>query len=259
MPFFEGIYYEIYGTGKPLVLTNGIMMNTKSWNWHIEILSKYFTVIVFDFLEQGKSEKINESLSLDDQISAMYKLLKFLDFKKYNIVGLSYGGQVTLKLAIKFPELIEKLILSNVVPKVNNFLKAVGNIWEYTTKISDGELFYTLSLPFIYGKSFYNEHLDFLEKRKQFFKNALSKEWFVSLKKLINSNQNFDLTDEISKISSPTLLIAAGEDVITPFQDMLKMKEKIKNSELVCIEGAGHGLFFEKKELWTSIIIGFLI
>lgn len=259
MPFYEGIYYEIYGTGKPLVLTNGIMMSTKSWEWHIENLSKYFTVIVFDFLDQGKSKNLNQSLSIGDQVNVMYNLLNFLNFEKYNIVGLSYGGQVTLKLAINFPELIEKLIFSNVVPKVNNFLKAIGNIWEYTTEISDGELFYTLSLPFIYGKSFYIEHLDFLESRKNFFKKSLTKEWFSSLKRLINSNQYFDVSNEISKICNPTLLIAASEDVITPFQDMLKMKEKIKNSELICVEGAGHGLFYEKKELWTSLIIGFLI
>lgn len=259
MPVYNGIYYEVYGTGKPLVLTNGIMMNTNSWKWHISEFSKYFKVIVFDFYDQGKSMKIEGNYTIEKQVEGMVSLLEHLNSGPYNIVGLSYGGQITLKLAINKPEIVDKLVISNTTAKVGNFLRAVGDIWEYTTKIKDPVVFYKLSLPFIYGKTFYEENLKFLEERKELFKKALTEEWFESLYKLISTNQTFDVSKEIYKIKNPTLLISGSEDVITPHSEMLELKNKIKNSELVCVENAGHGLFLEKKELWVSLIKGFII
>ncbi|QTA37432.1 alpha/beta hydrolase [Thermosipho ferrireducens] len=259
MPVYKGIYYEVYGKGEPVVLTNGIMMSTDSWKWHIEKLSKYFTVIVFDFIDQGKSKKMERSYKIDLQVKVLKELLYFLNMKAYNIVGLSYGGQVALKLVIDFPDIVKKLVLSNVTAKVDNFLLCVGNVWDFACKLNEGEIFYNLALPFIYGKSFYNDNIEFLLQRKELFKEYLTKEWFEGVRRLIKSNEDFNVTSKLKSIKVPTLLICSDEDFITPYQDMLEMSKNIKNSEVVTVHGAGHGLFLEKKELWVNLIKGFLM
>ncbi len=256
MAEFSGIYYEIHGSGEPLILTNGIMMSFESWRWHIEYFKRYFTVIVFDFAGQGRTKR--EFKVLDDQVEVLSDLMKHLGFEKYHLLGLSYGGQVVLRYVEKYGEMINKLVLSNTCSKVDNFLLSVGKVWKYGSKDYDPVAFFDLALPFVYGKTFYNNNYSFLEQRKEAFKTLLKKEWFEDFIKLTESNEDFEIKD-FSKFTFPTLLIASDEDIVTPYKEMKELSKSIKNSELVLLNDAGHGVFLEKKELWSSIITGFLL
>lgn len=259
--FFEelGIYYEVYGEGNPLILLNGIMMNTVSWLEHIRFLSKYFKVIVYDMRDQGKSEKLNEEYNISIHSEDLKKLIDYLGFKKVNLLGLSYGGQVAEIFASKYPEYIDKLILSNTTYRVDNFLASIGEAWKVAAKSYNGEIFFDLALPFIYSKTFYNYNFEWLQNRRKIFKELLTKEWFDSFIRLASSNTTFDVSDDLEKIKCETLLIAADEDIITPISDMMYINNKIKNSELIIIKNAGHAAFLEKLNTYCNLIKGFLI
>ena len=55
---FKGhkVFYEVDGKGKPLIITNGIMMSTKSWIYCLETMTPLFQVIRVDFFDQGQSD-----------------------------------------------------------------------------------------------------------------------------------------------------------------------------------------------------------
>ncbi len=195
-----GIYYEIHGEGYPLVLMNGIMMNTASWKEHINILKKYFKVIVYDMRDQGRSIKMKKNYNIDIHADDLYKFLNYLNLDKVNLLGLSYGGQVAEIFAIKYPEKINKLILSNTTYKVDKFLVSIGKSWNVAARLYDGEKFFDLALPFIYSKDFYNNNFDWLQNRKKLFKKLLTKDWFDAFIRLSSSNLTFDVTNELSKI-----------------------------------------------------------
>ncbi|KAF2955303.1 alpha/beta hydrolase [Marinitoga sp. 38H-ov] len=259
--FFEelGIYYEVHGEGKPLVLLNGIMMSTASWIEHIKILKNYFQVIVYDMRDQGKSSKLSIKYDISVHSEDLKKLLEHLGLKKVNLLGLSYGGQVAEIFASKYPEYVDKLILSNTTYKVDNFLASVGEAWKVAAKTYDGESFFDLALPFIYSKTFYNNNYNWLKNRRKIFKELLTKEWFDGFIRLASSNLNFDVSNEIEKIKCETLLIAADEDIITPISDMEFINKKIKKSEMVIIKNSGHAAFLEKINIYCNIVKGFLI
>lgn len=259
--FFEelGIYYEVYGEGKPLILLNGIMMSTASWSEHIKILSKYFKVIVYDMRDQGKSSKVKNEYDISLHSEDLKKLIDYLGIEKVNLLGLSYGGQVAEIFASKYPKYIDKLILSNTTYKVDNYLSSIGNAWKVAAKTYDGEKFFDLALPFIYSKTFYNDNYQWMLNRRKIFKELLTKEWFDSFIRLASSNINFDVSNDLEKIQCETLLIAADEDIITPISDMEHIKSKIPNSEMIIIKNYGHAVFLEKIDTYCNIIKGFLI
>ncbi|MDO4778059.1 MAG: hypothetical protein Q4A42_00715 [Tissierellia bacterium] len=62
--FFEtkgnNIYYEVHGEGEPIILLNGIMMSTLSWQEFIEPLTKNNRLILLDFFNQGQSDKLSD-------------------------------------------------------------------------------------------------------------------------------------------------------------------------------------------------------
>ena len=74
-----GIYYEVHGEGEPLVLLNGIMMNTLSWAEHIPLLKDRFQVITYDMRDQGQSARLNEGYDMGIHAGDLKKLLDHLN------------------------------------------------------------------------------------------------------------------------------------------------------------------------------------
>jgi pimeloyl-ACP methyl ester carboxylesterase len=249
-----GIYYEIYNSGKPVIFLNGIMMNTLSWNAHIEKFDKNLKIILYDARDEGKSAKLKEGYDIHIHTDDLKKLIDHLGEEKVNLVGLSYGGQIAQNFVLKYPEMVEKLVLVNTTDHIDNYLNSVGEVWKYASKTYEGDTFFDLALPFIYSRTFYNENFEWLSKRRDMFKDILTKDWFDAFIRLASSNNNWTVKDKISEIKSKTLLIAGDEDIITPLSEMQRMHKSIKNSELVVIENAGHGLFLEKIEEFCNII-----
>jgi len=253
-----GIYYEVHGEGAPLVLLNGIMMNTMSWAEHIPRLKDRYQVIVYDMRDQGQSARLKEGYDISIHAEDLKRLLGHLNIQKTHLLGVSYGGQVAMIFSLKFPHMVKRLVLSNTAPYVDQYLLSMGEMWKRAARLYDGEAFFDLALIPIYSRSFYNHHYDWLANRRQLFRDFLTKEWFDGFIRLASSNESFDLRGHISNIDKVTLLIAAEEDVITPAGQMLEMSRAMKNSQFVSIPDTGHAAFLEKMDTFCTLIKGFL-
>lgn len=102
----KSIYYEEYGQGEPLILLNGIMMSCMSWAEFIEPFSTHNRLILVDFLDQGRSARMDDCVEYSQaiQVEVVYSLMKHLNLKKASIMGISYGGEVALRFAVKYQE-----------------------------------------------------------------------------------------------------------------------------------------------------------
>lgn len=253
-----GIYYEVHGSGKPLVLLNGIMMNTLSWADHIERLKDRYQLVVYDMRDQGRSARLEKGYDNGVHAEDLKKLLHHLKIEKANLWGLSYGGQVALLFALAYPELVDRLVLSNTSAYIDQYLLSMGEMWKRAARLYDGEAFFDLALIPIYSRNFYNNHYEWLMNRRQQFKDLLTKEWFDGFIRLASSNGAYDVRNELHLIKHETLLIAAKEDIITPYEQMLDMHGRMENSQLVCIPETGHAAFLEKIDTVCTLIRGFL-
>ena len=101
------VFYTIDGEGEPLVLLNGIMMSTKSWDFAVEKVSKAIKLIRVDFFDQGQSDDyLDESYDHNLQAALVIALLDHLNIEKAHIAGISYGGEIAVRLGIYYPERI---------------------------------------------------------------------------------------------------------------------------------------------------------
>jgi 3-oxoadipate enol-lactonase len=253
-----GIYYEIHGQGPPLVLLNGIMMNTLSWAEHIEKLKDRFQLIVYDMRDQGRSSRLQEGYGNGVHAEDLKRLLDHLHLPRVHLWGLSYGGQVALIFTLRHPERVDKLVLSNTSAHVDQYLLSLGEQWKRAARLYDGEAFFDLALPPIYSRDFYNRRYDWLEDRKKLFKEALTREWFDGFIRLASSNATYDVRSELDKIRHSVLLIAAREDIITPYSQMLEMYRALAKAQFVCLPDTGHAAFLEKIDTFCTLIKGFL-
>ena len=235
-------------------------MNTLSWNEFVPVLTEQnnYQFLRLDFRDMGFSSPYKEDYDVSIHVDDLKELLDELGIKKVHLLGVSYGAMVAMIFALRYPEYLSTLILPNAVAQVTRFLQAASDIWEYSAATNSGEVFFKLSMPFIYSDEFYNRNWEWLKEREVLFDQILTKEYFESLQRLSRSSKNFDILDQIHAIKVPTLLIAGTRDIITPVYEMKKIQERIEGSKMVIIEGAGHASFYEKMDEFVTAVLGFI-
>lgn len=253
-------YYEVHGEGETsLVILNGIMMSSASWQPFIGMLSKKCKVVLLDFYDQGKSEYLDEHYTQDLQVELVKELLTALDLQQVTLLGISYGGEVAMKFAVKYQSLLTKLILANTTAYTNQQLKAIGDSWIYAAKSYDGKQFFKATIPPIYSADFYESRVEWLDAREKLFDKLFDEKWYEGFIRLVISAEKHDIRDQINAIKLPTLIIGADEDFITPLACQEQINREIQNSQFVVIKHCGHASMYERPIEFFSAVIGFIM
>lgn len=259
----KSIYYEIDGeASKPkMVILNGIMMSTKSWAPFISSLTQHFQVLRMDFFDQGQSTKLpGEKYTHELQINALKALLDYLEIKKINIVGISYGGNAALKFACTYQEYVERLMLFNSTAYTTAWLKDIGDGWNQAGRTRNGSLYYKIAIPVIYSEKYYGEKIEWMKAREQvllpIFSNA---EFLDAMERLTISAESYDVREELHKLDLPVLIVSAEQDTLTPTQDQEYLYKNIKCANWIKLPEVGHASMYENPLIFTSLITGFFL
>ena len=249
------IYYEIHGEGEPAILANGIFMNTTSWFGQLPEFSKHFKVILYDMRGQGQSDKPTTEYSFELHADDQKALLDYLGIEKVHHVGISYGAELGLQFALKYPERLKTLVVSNCVSYIGPLLDKISNSWRYACVKNDPEMFYHTTVPFNFSETF-------IANNKEFFNVALERYKLLDLQSfipLLDAFQKFNVTNRLSEITIPTLVLGGKKDILKPPDPYsFILNQKIPNSELKIIDDAGHALTHEKPEEFNSEVLRFL-
>ncbi len=214
------MYYEIYGEGKPLVLIHGGGLTIQmTFQQIIPPLSKRRQIIAMELQAHGRTGDRDSYLTFKQDADDIAGLLENLGVQKADFLGFSNGSQVLIEIALRHPDLIDRLIMCS------SFYKRCGTypqFWEEFDRATPD------SLP---------DHL-----REGFLKvnnnvNALS----TMFNKVVQRIQVFeDWTEEqIKSIQAPTFLINGTADFGT-LEHTVEMYRLIPDCELAILPG-GHG------------------
>jgi pimeloyl-ACP methyl ester carboxylesterase len=108
------LYYEIHGSGRPLVLIHGGGSTISSTFGRIlPELAESHQVIAVELQAHGHTADIDRPLSFEQDADDVAALLKQLHIGKADIMGFSNGGTTSLQIAIRHPELVNKLVLAS--------------------------------------------------------------------------------------------------------------------------------------------------
>lgn len=232
-----------------------------------------FKVIVPDLPGFGKSDEPEENWRLDDYVEFVnefiektsrkggFELVKNL-LKKFDstktacveeknkpiLIGHSFGGRIAIKYAAKYPEKIDKLILTGAAG-IKHSLTAKQKIFFIAAKT--GKIIF--SLPIINNLEKYAQKFLYKATREKDYYKASSK-----MKEIMKNVLAEDLTDYLDKIKTPTLLVWGKEDKTTPLADGEIMNEKIENSKLVVVDDSNHSLPYQWPEEFARIVEEFI-
>jgi pimeloyl-ACP methyl ester carboxylesterase len=106
------MYYEVHGTGKPIVLVHGSYMNIPlNWAHIIPLLAKDRKVIVAEMQGHGRTKDIAREFSYEGMADDVSRLLKHLKIDSADILGYSMGGGVAFQFAVRHPEQLRRLVV----------------------------------------------------------------------------------------------------------------------------------------------------
>jgi len=124
------LFYTCTGSGEPLIMLHGNGEDHTIFDEAAEVLSKHFTVYAIDTRDHGQSDKVAE-LHYDDMAEDIRMFIEKLNLKKPIIYGFSDGGIVALLVAIKYPELLSRVIGSGVNVNPDGLVKG----WHFIFKL----------------------------------------------------------------------------------------------------------------------------
>jgi pimeloyl-ACP methyl ester carboxylesterase len=240
------MYYEIYGEGKPLVLIHGGGSTIQtSFSRIIPLLAKTRKVIGVELQAHGRTGDRNTPISFEQDAEDVATLLKNLNVDKADILGFSNGGNTTMQLAIRHPEVVNRIIVASA------FYKREGmspGFWDFMKKGTIADM------PAALKENFLKVNPD-------------STKLQILFEKCSNRMLSFkDWSDEqLKAIKAKTLIVAGDKDVATS-EHYVAMHRLIANSQLLIMPG-GHGEFMgeitfpdseRKAESFVTLIEEFL-
>lgn len=231
-----------------IILLHGWGTSIDSFKPIIENISKNYKVYAIDFPGFGKSQKPDESYTVEDYSKIVLEFINKLNLENVVLVGHSFGGRVIIKLVGKLGYKPAKIILvdsAGIRPKRK---------LKYYIKIS---VFKTVKyiVRILLGK---NKSEEIINKYKNKFGSQDYKNADETMKKVFKNVVNEDLTPYLKNINAPTLLIWGELDNDTPLKDAQKMEQLINNAGLVVIKGAGHFSYLNDINYFMVVVNKFL-
>lgn len=255
------VHYLQAGEGsETIVFSHGYLMNHRMYDHQITALKDRYNIIAFDHRCHGASEQVRTEFGMYDLVEDAATLIQTSSREPVHFIGMSTGGFVGMRLALRYPQLIKSLTLIDTSADIEDPKKKLSNSvmleilrW-FGVKPLIGK-----AMSALMGRTFLKDSQR--KELKQYWQD-----YILSLDK--RAIRQFGLAifnrdsvlDALSKLTSPppTLVIVGSEDVATPVAKSQQLHTAIKDSQLVIVPKAGHTSPVEEPETVTQAIDAFL-
>ncbi len=174
-----------------------------------------------------------------------------------HIVGTSLGAAVAIEFALAYPEKVRSLALIAPFVAADPRLVSVTDSWVQLAANVDAETLATALLPWFFSSDFLADR-DARERTRRGLASTLSRASAATLHRTAAGLRNWSgsRSADLGKLAIPTLVIGAGEDLLTP--DGRDIADAIPDAHFISIEGAGHAVGLEAAEHVNEILLAHL-
>lgn len=248
--------YVTFGRGdKPLIMIPGLGDALKTVKgaalalaWMYKAFAKDYQVYVF-----SRRNGLPEGFSTDDMAVDLANVMKSLRLSGAYVIGISQGGMIAQCLAVKYPALVKKLVLTVTLCRPNATSTRVLSQWIQFAKADDFK-----SLLIDTAEKTYTEKR--LKSYRPFYPLLCKLSRPKSLDRFMvqaDACLHHDCYEEIPKINCQTLVIGGDCDQIVGAHSAQEIAARIKGSKLKLYHGLGHGTYEEAKD-FNQLVLAFL-
>ncbi|MAH72653.1 MAG: hypothetical protein CBC09_01290 [Cellvibrionales bacterium TMED49] len=264
--------YQIFGNAaQDLIIVPGIVSHIEfshempGYSSFINELAKYFRVITFDKRGNGMSGKIDKAATLEQRMDDLRLIMESLESRKAIIFGFSEGGSLSALFSAMYPDLVDRLIIfggfahvpdldfSNKIPgffrkmAIDFFLRKLTR--KYEINWGNGDFARTALPPriIIDGN---------LRTKLQKFENLSSSPEKIG--EMMYLTALLDIRPFLKDVQCPTLILHCRDDNRVPFDWACELKNGIRDSEFIELNGVGHLFYMNESQLIMEKILEFV-
>ncbi len=253
MPYMERkgarIYFETQGEGPPLFLISGLSGGCWSWFGQTPYFQQRYRVILMDNRGAGRSTSASDFYEMKDFAEDIVDLLDWLKIRRTFALGISMGGMIAQELALMAPDRLAAMVLActhcggtvRIPPSPEALHTLIQN--EGLSR----EQIVRKNLPLFFSPSFLNSNPREVDRYCEVQIHA-PPQTEAAFQAQLQAIGNFDSHDRLIEIRTPTLILSGTEDILVPAGNARILQARIRGSELLEIQGAGHALHVECRD-----------
>jgi len=252
----EELYYEVHGEGPPLALISGLNGVGAFWKPHLDALARNYTVILHDHRGTGQSSPSRIDYSVEQMAGDLIEILDHLKIGKADMVGHSTGGAICQVLGIDWPERVARLVLSATWTAADGYFRRLFELRADVLRAMGPEGYLRTSLMFMRPPAWIRDHdATQSEELAAMAANFPAPEIMLSR---IAALLAFDRRADLGRISAPTLIVAARDDMVTPFYFSEELAGLIPGAETAILETGGHFFPISAAGAFRRVLLEFL-
>lgn len=257
------MYYELEGSGPPLLLIMGTAASHDTWAAQVTAYRDRYTVITYDARGTGQSTHTTDPTaytmrSLAEDAAA---LVRFLDCGPVHLSGLSLGSATAQEFTLNHPELVRSLQLHCTWGYSDTWFCRMIDTMEVPVRQGDMEMYIKLAMMWVASPTFVNDMPDELAAWERGFiaenPHPPSQHGILGH---FHADKTHDTLDRLGSISVPTLITSGEVDWQVPTRYGIEVHRRIPGSELHVFNGAhsSHIAFSEMTEEWNRFTLDWL-
>ena len=247
------------GEGEPVVLIHGSGPGVTAYaNWRlvIPVLAQKYRVLAPDIAGFGYTErKADTGYNLDFWVRHLVEWLDAVGVKKARFIGNSFGGALTLAIASRHPELVDRFILMGAAGVEFELTPGLDAVWGYEPSIDNMR---KVVMSFAYDTTMMTD--DLVRSRYEASIRPGFHESYSSLFQAPRQRHIQTLATpeaDIRKLRQRALIVHGRDDQIVPLGNSYKLHALIEHSDLHVFGECGHWTQIERKDQFAKLAMDF--
>jgi 3-oxoadipate enol-lactonase len=250
------VQYTLNGpAGAPVVtFSHSLATDLAMWEPQVAVLASKYRVLRYDTRGHGGTDAPPGAYTLEQLAEDARALLAALGVERTHYVGLSMGGMIGQALALRHPEMLRSLVLCDTSSRVPPEARPA---WDERIRVAEARGMEPHVEPTIgrwFTPPFVTQHPEVVEKVRAMIRQTMPQGYVGCC----HSIRALDLTDQLHRIGTPTLVMVGEDDPGTPVAASRTIHERIKGSQLVILKSAAHLSNLEQAEAFNAALAEFL-
>lgn len=254
-------YYDDCGKGHPLLFLTGLGGSRFGWWKQIDPFAARFRVINMDNRDGGDSAPGTGPYSVADMAEDTAGVIQNLKLGPTHIVGISMGGMIAQELAIRHPDLVDKMVLASTTAGGPSNVNPAPEIAAMLMRGAgeDLETRVRKTYPLIAGPGYMAAHPEDLDHIVQTaVAKPMSLESYQRQLGACVDHMTKGAADRLAQISAPTLVVHGDSDPLIPYPNGQYLAAHIKGARLITYQGVGHLTMIEAADKFNRDVMQFL-
>jgi aminoacrylate hydrolase len=249
------LHYEIHGSGPLLYLISGLGGSARFWEPNLAALTRDYTVVLHDQRGTDRSERPETAYSVEMLADDVVALMDHLGHTRARFIGHSTGGAICQVLATKTPARVEAMVLYASWPATDAHFRWCFKMRRNVLDGAGRDAYAHGNILFMYPAWYVQDNAEALEAEAR--GAAEMAQPYAVVTGRIDAILAFDWLEHLPEVKTPTLIVCAADDILTPPYQSRRLAHAIAGSRLEVLETGGHSCSRVVPEQFNALVADF--